>query len=298
MKCSKLKGTFDAYVWLNELAEKKLRFMTELTKEEIGCLCLVEKNKIVAGDDITLEYIITDAFIVEQEVNGGTCELSPKGVAKLYGSLGKKADNLLCWYHSHHNMSTSPSSQDNEMFTALAENTETFYIRIIGNKKGDFNVSIIDKEENLKLDDVSVYIDDVKDEIKDFIKAEIKEKVSIKKYNTSVNKTHTKTSSSNLFTDTYLTDIELPSKYDSINLTDDDLKRICKDYKLSSYSTYGYYNDREWLKENDKEYSIEEHCVALFSSGTYRLTDDVVLKGVKVNIGDKITDYLTSWGAL
>ena len=87
MKCSKLKGTFDAYIWLTELAEKKLRFMTELTKEEIGCLCLVEKNKLVVEEDITLEYIINDCFIVEQEVNGTTCELSPQGIAKLYGKL-------------------------------------------------------------------------------------------------------------------------------------------------------------------------------------------------------------------
>lgn len=302
MNIKKIKEeNITAYVKFEELADKKIQYMTELANDEIGALCLVEKYKTQGEDTIAIEYCVTDVFIVEQEVNGATCELSPQGLAKLYGKLGKQANNLLCWYHSHINMGVTPSGQDEIMFKELYNNSDTFYIRIIGNKKGEFNITIYDKEEGYIFSDVLVYVDPIKDPIKDFISAEIKEKVTKKEYKPSVTYTPTKNKKSkHKHSSYYFQDVfdDLSPKndtlYDLLNdlhITKDMLDSHLRDTKLTSYGVYGYTKNGDYITTRANEYSITEHCVGLYYSGQYGVDDDVELNGYKVNIGDKITDY-------
>ena len=74
-------------------------------------------------------------------------------------------NNMRVWGHSHVNMSTSPSGQDDKQMETFLENENNFFIRIIGNKKGDFKIDIYDYEvgvlyENMKFD--VVYDEDVR----------------------------------------------------------------------------------------------------------------------------------------
>ena len=53
-------------------------------------------------------------------------------------------NNMKVWGHSHVNMTTSPSGQDDKQIEVFAENADDFFIRIIANKKGDFRIDLYD----------------------------------------------------------------------------------------------------------------------------------------------------------
>ena len=164
------------------------------------------------------DYIINNVYLFDQEVHETTCEITEEGLNKFALELMEKPNgmdiwnNICLWGHSHVNMGVLPSSQDNNQLDFFLKNMkEGFFLRYIGNKKGEIGLQIVDIDKNIILDEKEISIkrimteEDVKqimaleEEIKELnekifnikkcneifannIKAEIAEKVKEKKY--------------------------------------------------------------------------------------------------------------------
>ena len=95
-------------------------------------------------------YYIEDVFLFKQEVHSTTTEITTEGLNEfamdlLYEENGVEIwNNMKVWGHSHVNMPTSPSGQDDKQIEVFAENAEDFFIRIIANKSGDFRIDLYD----------------------------------------------------------------------------------------------------------------------------------------------------------
>lgn len=84
--------------------------------------------------------MVTDVFLVDQEVHATTTELSPTAIIDFYNKLDDKGraeflSKCKLWGHSHVNMSPSPSGQDDAQGLELSKDVDDFYIRLITNKK-------------------------------------------------------------------------------------------------------------------------------------------------------------------
>ena len=192
----------DAYLKMQEYIAQ--------SKKEIGWLGTCSRQ-----DD---DYIINNVYLFNQEVHETTCEITEEGLNKFALELMEKPNgmdiwnNICLWGHSHVNMGVLPSSQDNKQLDFFLKNMkEGFFIRYIGNKKGEIGLQIVDIDKNIILDEKEISIkrimteEDVKqimaleEEIKELnekifnikkcnevfannIKAEIAEKVKEKKY--------------------------------------------------------------------------------------------------------------------
>ena len=169
-------------LYFSQLAYDKMRFYVDLCEDEIGWLGYVDKLPNDGG------YMVADVFLLDQEVHGATTEISPTAILDFYNNQdeeGKKdfLERCKIWGHSHVNMSTSPSAQDDSMAEALSKDVEDFYIRLITNKRGEYNITFYDKQIRAKIiaDTILVYNPD-KIELRKQIQEEIKEKVKRKTY--------------------------------------------------------------------------------------------------------------------
>lgn len=163
-------------------AYDKMRLYVELCPDEIGWLGYVEKLKDGSG------YMVTDVFLLDQEVHGATTELSPTAIMDYYNNLdeaGREEFLTKCklWGHSHVNMSPSPSGQDDTQGLELSKDVDDYYIRLITNKKGEFNITFYDKIIKAKVmtDEVILYSPEGI-ELRKQIQEEIKQKVKKKTY--------------------------------------------------------------------------------------------------------------------
>ena len=151
-------------LYIDNVALDKMKEYIRQSSLEIGWLGTAEKvgNK---------KYMITDVFLFKQEVHSTTTEITPEGLNEFAMELMQQDNgmdiwnNMRVWGHSHVNMSTSPSGQDDKQMETFLENENNFFIRIIGNKKGDFKIDIYDYEvgvlyENMKFD--VIYDEDVR----------------------------------------------------------------------------------------------------------------------------------------
>ena len=166
-------------------AYDKMRLYVELCEQEIGWLGYVEKLQDGTG------YMVTDVFLLDQEVHATTTELSPTAIIDYYNELDEAGrDNFLkkckLWGHSHVNMGTTPSGQDDTQGLELSKDVDDFYIRLITNKKGEYNITFYDKEIKAKVmtDEVILYSPEGI-ELRKEIQEEIKQKVKQKTYTTS-----------------------------------------------------------------------------------------------------------------
>lgn len=156
---------------LSEKAYEKMKYYVKYSDKEVGWLGSVTKNEST--------YIVTDVYLVEQEVNGTTCELSPEGIINLYLEREKsgKPNDIKFWGHSHVNMSTAPSSQDDTQFEEFISNND-FFIRLIMNKNDNINLSLFDKDKNIFVTEMIPVIEgDENEEIKKELAEKVKEKV-------------------------------------------------------------------------------------------------------------------------
>lgn len=153
----------------------KMRYYIDKTDKEIGWLGYVNK----VSDTL---YIIEDVVLLKQKVHSATTEIDPGAIAELVTELCKteegkeKYNKLKMWGHSHVNMSTGASGQDDAQMNDFAN--DTYFIRLIGNKRGEWNVCLYDYENNILWSGLtlSYYFDvDINDEE---LAADIKEKVS------------------------------------------------------------------------------------------------------------------------
>lgn len=166
-------------------AYDKMRLYVDLCQDEIGWLGYVEKLKDDQG------YMVTDVFLVDQEVHATTTELSPTAIIDFYNDLKEEEKETFIskcklWGHSHVNMSPSPSGQDDTQGTELSKDANDFYIRLITNKKGEYNITFYDKTIKAKIitDEIMLYSPE-SIELRKAIQEEIDKKVKKKTYATS-----------------------------------------------------------------------------------------------------------------
>ena len=138
----KLMERFAPKIYINIDALNKMREYIRQSSLEIGWLGTCEKE----GND----YFITDVFLFKQEVHATTTEITTEGLNEFAMDVLQRPDgvdiwnNMKVWGHSHVNMSTSPSGQDDEQIEVFAENADDFFIRIIANKQDDFRIDLYD----------------------------------------------------------------------------------------------------------------------------------------------------------
>lgn len=153
-KCELLDVSLEPIIYVTPEAMYKMEYYIDKSDKEIGWLGYVD----TLGPN---KFLIKDVFLLKQEVHSTTTEISPDALAEMANDLiaqGEEGINkyntIRMWGHSHVNMATSPSSQDDNQMKEFA--TTGFYIRLIGNKKGEWNVSLWDFDKNILWTDVTL----------------------------------------------------------------------------------------------------------------------------------------------
>lgn len=214
----KLMDRFAPKINININAMNKMKEYVRQSDLEIGWLGTSRRVGNV--------FYIDDVFLFRQEVHSTTTEITTEGLNEfamdlLYEENGVEIwNNMKVWGHSHVNMTTSPSGQDDKQIEVFAENAEDFFIRIIANKSGDFRIDLYDFTTGVIYEKLPYEISygadtdiieslykkiaeieemicariDPSEELINSIKSEIGDKVTKKIYNT--NKNNVSTSSS------------------------------------------------------------------------------------------------------
>ena len=170
-----LDNRYDMYI-LPE-ARSKMELYCDLSDGEIGWLAFVERYQ--AG------FLITDCVLLKQEVHSTTTEIDPMALIEFWNDTAPEQQaKIKMWGHSHVNMSTSPSGQDDSQMDYFKDGNPWF-IRLITNKKREYHIDVFDYEHGIKVhmdqSDLITYNPKQK-ELKESIEAEIKAKVSKKEY--------------------------------------------------------------------------------------------------------------------
>lgn len=133
-------------------AYNKIMEATNICDNEIALLGCVKKENNA--------YIIYDAIIIEQQVHSTTAEITEEGLSKLALELVaeengiQKWNDIKVWYHSHVNMSTTPSGQDEKQMDLFIQNNEDYFIRMIGNKKEELKIDLYSIENGVIYEDI------------------------------------------------------------------------------------------------------------------------------------------------
>ena len=161
----------------------KMRYYIDNTEMEIGWLGYVSKLE----DN---QYLIEDVFLLKQQVHSTTTEIDPDALATMATELIRqgeegiaKYNKIRLWGHSHVNMSTGASKQDDDQMNEFA--TTDFYIRLIGNKHGDWNVCLYDYANNVLWSELPLELWYEVDVTNEELDKEIADNVSKKEYTTT-----------------------------------------------------------------------------------------------------------------
>ena len=126
----------------------KMQLYVEGCSNEIGWLGTATKN----NDNI---FFIDDVFLFEQDVHSTTTEITPEGLTAFAEELLQQPNgieiwnNIKLWGHSHVNMCTHPSVQDDKQMETFSEGGHPWFLRIIANKKGDITIDLYDYEHGI-----------------------------------------------------------------------------------------------------------------------------------------------------
>lgn len=110
------------------------------------------------------KYIINDIEVYPQIVSGATVDADEE---KYPLWVIQHTDEQICSMrlqgHSHVNMGTSPSGTDLAFFDDLTKQVRDYYIFIIQNKKGEFNLRLVNKEQGYILEGLDYTIEGIDD---------------------------------------------------------------------------------------------------------------------------------------
>lgn len=192
------------YVVVSKKALIKMFHYVDQCADEIGWLGTAHMNK--------KEIYVEDVYLFDQEVHSTTTEITPEGLASFCEEIMSQPDgmeiwnNLKVWGHSHVNMSTFASSQDDKQMEEFKNGGHEWFLRIIANKKGDLRCDLYHYEYGLifneisweadydevensiyrKINELSRQLEEYNKQIvldtKDYIAEEIKQKVRKKHY--------------------------------------------------------------------------------------------------------------------
>ena len=127
--------------------------MVDLHSLEIGFYATVDTRE-------NYTFFVRDVFYPKHsEAHGSTCEISPEGENEMIDWMcthGKEEDvpKVRLWGHSHPNMGTGPSAQDEQQALERMSDTQSFLIRVICNKKGEMSCTFFDYENKIRFDHI------------------------------------------------------------------------------------------------------------------------------------------------
>lgn len=144
----KVLERFMPLVIISKEALIKMQLYVEGCPNEIGWLGTATKN----NDNV---FFIDDVFLFEQDVHSTTTEITPEGLSSFAEELLQQPNgveiwnNIKVWGHSHVNMSTFSSTQDDKQMETFSEGGHPWFLRIIANKKGDITIDLYDYEHGI-----------------------------------------------------------------------------------------------------------------------------------------------------
>lgn len=139
-------------VIISQNALVKMQLFIDNCTDEIGWLgTAIRQNNII---------FIQDVFLFNQEVHAATTEITPEGLSTFAEELLKDPNgmeiwnNIKLWGHSHVNMGVGASGQDDAQMVTFREGGHDWFLRIIGNKKGDIRVDLYDYKNGIIFNDL------------------------------------------------------------------------------------------------------------------------------------------------
>lgn len=166
-------------IFIKPGAFHKMEYYVSLSTNEISWLGTVQK----LGEN----FVISDVYLVEQQVSLATTEMTKDGIVELGLELLSSGGIDLCsslkfWGHSHCLGPTSPSGQDESQMTTFLTDlsgTDSYFIRAIVNKHGRMQFTLYLDGGSIVVNDAewSLYYQ-VEDGLKDVVESEIAQKVS------------------------------------------------------------------------------------------------------------------------
>lgn len=168
-------------IYIPKSVAEKMYHYVNLCEKEISWLGTVEESES--------DFIIEDVFLLHQDVSGTHTRLDPEVVAKFYQELLTTpegtliANKIKLWGHSHVNMDTNASGQDDTQMAEFSENGNDYFIRLICNKKTKMSFSVFFYKEGLIAHDVEwCVLNEFNWDEEVRIKKEIEDKVTTTNY--------------------------------------------------------------------------------------------------------------------
>ena len=164
-------------LYFTPTALEKTRLYVESCDTEIGWLGEIEP----IGND----FLCKDVYLPEQDVHSATTEMQPDDLIKFASEHDDELMEKLClWGHSHVNMGTSPSGQDDNQVDLFRDTSMQHFFRVIANKKGELNVTYYDAKNSITVTNSAWALYSPCEVDEDAVRAEVKSKLREKKYTT------------------------------------------------------------------------------------------------------------------
>jgi len=163
-------------ILISKLAYTKMWHYVDIAGDEVGWLGTVER---MPG-----ALLIKDVFLLKQKVSAAQTVITEEGLTEFGEEILQLPDgvdiynNIRFWGHSHVNMGTSPSGQDENQMELFKNSEHPYFIRGILNKRGRMEFTIFFYDTGVKIEDAEWAIYEPVDvSVRDTIEAEFKEKV-------------------------------------------------------------------------------------------------------------------------
>lgn len=146
-------GKFFPQLYISDEAFNKMLEYIDQCTLEIGWLGSAMRNN--------KDYYLHDVYLFEQEVHSATTEITEQGLSNFamevmqYENGMEIWNSMRVWGHSHVNMAVSPSAQDEKQMDLFTQNPNEFFIRIIGNKKGEMKIDVWDFDLGVIYEDLN-----------------------------------------------------------------------------------------------------------------------------------------------
>lgn len=132
-------------IYISNKALAQMKAYTDNCSDEIGWLGTAVRTS-------KTEYVIEEMFLFKQEVHSTTTEINPEGLQEFAEELLQQENgmdvwnNIKVWGHSHVNMDTFASGQDDAQMNVFSKIGHDWFIRIITNKKGSLKLDLYNYE--------------------------------------------------------------------------------------------------------------------------------------------------------
>ena len=137
---------------ISQLAYDKMYYYVDIADGEVGWIGTVSQY-----DN---NFLIEDVYLLEQKVSAATTELLTEGITKLSEEILQQPNGLETWNkirfwgHSHVNMDTSPSGQDESQSLEIKTFGWPYLLRGILNKRGRMEFTLFLFGKDIRINDV------------------------------------------------------------------------------------------------------------------------------------------------